>query len=158
MQLQNASSLEDARRLLDIGDYDARFDLGFAKPAQSFTQRNIAELVQGVCDNVIIYQNKISLDQFVQGLQCHDALKLISVNVPLAKWLFSYSESTPVDCQLIRNIFKTVPSPAGSNRRSKEEELIFHWYQFLSDVQDGQVAIGMYRRCLVYMQSYPFTI
>ena len=76
----------------------SRFDLGFGKPAQSFSELNVKELVKGVCmHKIYICSSKIALDQVLEGLRSHEVNEMIEGDVSLAKSLFCSSEPKALD-------------------------------------------------------------
>ena len=143
IQLQDTPSLELARQLLTRNDYDIRFDLGFGKMADSFTKFDVDQLVSGVCSHLIIYKQKAELDQIVQGLQSLDVHKLIRGNTAIANFLFSFTTKVKLEATTLRKLFKTSSlSPQGSNQRTREEELMYYWYELLVDVENDEVSVG----------------
>ena len=143
-QLLEAPSNEEAHVLLEKGEeYDLRFELGFSKPAASFTKQNIQELVKGVCMHKIIYSKTAALDQLLEGLNSHSLTKLIESNTRLSMALFTCQQQhDALNAMKLRKRLQPEPSPKGSIRRAKEEEIVLHWYRFLDDVNRGGVTIG----------------
>ena len=143
-QLQDATSIDEARQMLETRKYDLRFKLGYGRPSSSLEAHHITQLVTGVCLQQIIYSNKTALDQLLEGLRSHQVNELIAGNFPLAKALFTHTPTVSIDATAMRSLFKFTPSQTGTNARTKEEELLLYWYRFLSDVEDGLVSTGAY--------------
>ena len=133
--------------MLEMPEYDLRFDLGFGRAASTFQDNNVQQLIKGVCLHQLIYSNMAALDQLSEGLSSHRVKELLTGNFPLAKALFCHSPTSAIDVPGMRSLFRFTPSPEGSNARSQEEEIILHWYRFLSDVGEGLVSVGMDDSC-----------
>ena len=143
-QLQDATSIDEARQMLETRKYDLRFELGYGRQSSSFEAHHIKQLVTGVCLQQIIYSNKAALDQLLEGLRSHQVNELIAGNFPFAKSLFTHTPTVPVDATVMRSLFKFTPSQTGTTARTNDEELLLYWYRFLSDVEDGLVSAGAY--------------
>ena len=70
-QLQDVTSIDEARKMLEAPKYDLRFELGYGRLSSSFEAKHIKQLVTGVCLQQIIYSNKAALDQLLEGLRSH---------------------------------------------------------------------------------------
>lgn len=112
--------------------------------ASSFQDYHVQQIIKGVCLNKIIYSSKAALDQLMEGLSSHKVKEMIAGNFSLAKAVFTHSPTAAIDVSTVRSLFKAIPSsPQGSNARSREEEIMMHWYRFLSDVEEGLISVGM---------------
>ena len=90
----------------------------------------------------IVYSNKAALDQLLEGLHSHNVIKLLEGNLSLAMALFTCNEQETMTATVMRKLVKPEPSPEGSNARSREEEIILHWFRFLEDVDNDAVSVG----------------
>ena len=102
--------------MLEMPEYDLRFDIGFGRAASAFQDNNVQQLIKGVCLHQLIYSNIDALDQLL-GLSSHRVNELLTGNFPLAKALFCHSPTSAIDVPGIRSLFRFRPSPVGSNAR-----------------------------------------
>ncbi len=134
-QLEQASTLEEVKALLDSDDYDFRFDIGLGFPTNSMRFVDRDEIVQSLAGYFTVVKVKAQLDQVVQGLSVLGILDLLRDNPRKARELFVYSKPPAMTADAMLTLFTPRLSPAGSNRREDEEQLVMLWVHFIQMIE-----------------------
>ncbi len=89
--------------------------------------------------HTIIYSSLLELNQFIDGLKTCGILDLVRSNPEQLRAVFQYGKAT-LTADLLDNIFHPSFSPEGSNKRVKEERIVFNFNQMLENVEKGKVV------------------
>lgn len=96
MQLQEVTSIDEMRALLDSNNYDFRYDVGVTQPSHTLALADLNCMVQSLAMHYAIVFVKAELDDIVEGLKTLDVLGLIRANGKQMCSLFLYSEPGPL--------------------------------------------------------------
>ncbi len=125
LQLEEASTLEEVKVLIDSDDYDFRFDVGLGVPLDDLRGRD--EIVKSLSTYFTVVKVKAQIDQLVQGLSVLGILDLLQANPRKARELFVYSKPEDTTADAVLTLFAPRLSPQGCNRREDEEQVVMLW-------------------------------
>ena len=97
------------------------------------------EFLKAISLHAIVLASLHELDQFIQGLTTCGILEMIRANPELFRPIFQLSKKK-LTADLLDNIFLPLFSPEGSNKRVKEESVVFNFNQMLENVEKGKVV------------------
>ena len=103
------------------------------------TIENKNEFVKAIALHAIIYSSLSELNQFIDGLKTCGILDLVRSNPEQLRAVFQYGKAT-LTADLLDDIFDPSFSPEGSNKRVKEERIVFNFNQMLENVEKGKVV------------------
>ena len=135
MQIEDATSTEELRALLDSDDFTFRFDAGVCMPSSSVTLKNKGEVAKSIAMHFTVLAIKAELDQLKKGLQCLRFLEVMHSYPTLLKPLFLNSGKPSITADYILQLFHVQWSPQGSNQRELEEAVILGWHEYIHDTE-----------------------
>ncbi len=139
-QLLGAKSNDEIRTLVDSEEFAFRFDAGVTMPSTSVTLENKEEVAGALAMHYLVYSCKGELDQFKQGLSCLGMLELARRHPQLMRPLFLSSGKVKLTASKFLNLFKVCWSPMGSNRKDREDDVIYAWTEYVHSC-DGKCCI-----------------
>ena len=134
MQLQNVTSVEEMRTLLDSDEYDMRYSIGVGQPSCLLKFSDLDRIVQDFSIHFSIICVKAELDQLAEGLKTLGVLELLRSNPNAMRQLFIHSE-VPLTVDLMLDMFVSNLSPSGSNSREMEEAVVMNWVNYLQIIE-----------------------
>lgn len=135
-KLQGMDNAEDFKQEASFNS-DFRFSHGYTKPLVTFDDKD--EFLKAVAFHTIIFSSLHELNQFTEGLKTCGILDLLRSNPNVFRNVFQYGK-TNLTADLLDDIFCPVFSPEGSNKRIKEECLVFNFNQMLENIEKGKVV------------------
>ena len=142
VQIEDATSTEEFRALLDSDDFTFPFDAGVCMPSSSVTLKNKREVAKSIAMHFAVFAIKAELDQLKKGLQCLRLLEVMHTYPTLLKPLFLNSGEPSITADYILQLFHVQWSPQGSNQRELEEAVILGWHEYIHDTE-GIIMIIM---------------
>ena len=136
VKLQGTEDAEEFKSLASFG-CDFRFSHGYTKPVVTLQEKD--EFLKAISLHAIVLASLHELDQFIQGLTTCGILEMIRANPELFRPIFQLSKKK-LTADLLDNIFLPLFSPGGSNKRVKEESVVFNFNQMLENVEKGKVV------------------
>lgn len=130
----SARTTEELQGLLSGEVYDFRFDCGYSKSTTAMSLEDGKEMVHCIWLYHIMFQCHAALDQFRRGL-CETLQfgHLMSTYAEEARGLLAASTTFNVTADYLCDAFVIQYSDNGSNKRTKEEAIIFMWYDYITD-------------------------
>lgn len=92
------------------------------------------QLLGMIVKYILIDKPRSALEQFKEGLETLGILQAIQAYPDEFRNLFCF-KATELTASLMESHFVTVFSPAGSNRREKEELIVMHWRDLLQECE-----------------------
>jgi hypothetical protein len=137
--LERLEGIQDAEELKSEASFnsDFRFSHGYMKPLVTIENKN--EFIKAIALHAIIYSSVSELNQFIDGLKTYGILDLVRSNPEQLRAVFQYGKAT-LTADLLDDIFHPSFSPEGSNKRVKEERIVFNFNQMLENVEKGKVV------------------
>ena len=130
----SAKTTEELQELLSGEAYNFRFDCGYSKSTTAMSLDDGKEMVRCIWLYHIMFQCHAALDQFRKGLR--ETLQfghLMSTYAEEAWGLLAASIAFNVTADYLCDAFVIQYSDNGSNNRTKEEAIIFMWYDYITD-------------------------
>lgn len=137
--LERLEGIQDAEEFKSEASFnsDFRFSHGYTKPFVTIEDKD--EFIKAIALHAIIYTSLPELIQFIDGLKTCGILDLVRSNPEQFRAVFQYGKSI-LTAGLLDDIFHPLFSPEGSNKRAKEERLVFNFNQMLENVEKGKVV------------------
>ena len=117
-------------------NFDERFAAGYSNPIVQMTDKE--EFLRCMALNYSVSSCQAELDQFVNGLELHDVLKVLRAHPNQSRKLMQ-GQTEPLTAAMLDDMFKPELSPEGNIKREKEEEILFNFTHFLEEVEKGNV-------------------
>ena len=95
-------------------------------------------IIQHICQHYIINRCRDEIESFTTGLQFAGVLDVCKLFPEDAAKELCYNEK-PVSAAEVKSLFTPIFSTESSKRRTKEEDLIFNWHNFLDKVERRKV-------------------
>ena len=134
-QLQAASTVQEARDLLESDDYDFLFDVGLSTPSSNFGLCDRDNLVSSLAVHFTVAVVKAQLDQMVVGLNALGVYDLIKAN-PNTMYNLLHTIPLPLTVTAMMELFdQPYFSEQGSVRREREEQVLMYWVQLLYEIE-----------------------
>lgn len=137
-------SMENLDKITDEGEFkdkasfesDFRFEAGFTKPYVTMQEKK--EFFNCVSLHYTLLSSLSELSQFIDGLKTCNILTLIREFPNLFRPVFQRSHD--LTAELLDEMFQPKFSPDCSNRQAVEQNIMFHFNNFLEDVEKGKIT------------------
>lgn len=107
-------------------------------PSSALTVQDKNYLIQCFCLHYTVYAQKAELDQIRDGFKILEFDGLVRETGSMLRPLFLCSGRPKVTAQGLLELFEVNFSLQGSNRRSREEEVVLNWNYYVSDLEGMQ--------------------
>ena len=136
--MKNLNENTDEGEFKDTASFesDFRFEAGFTKPYVTMQEKE--ELFNCVSLHYTLLSTFSELNQFIEGLKLCNVLTLMRVFQYLFRAVFRPSHD--LTAELLDDMFQPKFNPDCSNRQAVEENIMFHFNNFLEDVEKGKVT------------------
>lgn len=134
LQVDEANTAEELRSLLSEDTFDFRFTCGYNKPTQQIELRDKYDLSRSIWLHHVLYNPHAEMEQLRKGF--HETLRvhiLICLHENEIRALLACSTVFDVTVSYLQESFAIQYSDNGSNNRTKEEAIIFHWLEYISN-------------------------
>ena len=134
LQVDQANTTEELRSLLSEDTFDFRFTCGYNKPTQQIELKDKHDVLRSIWLHHVLYHPHAELEQlrggFCQTLQVNTLICLYEKEF---RALLAHSTIFDVTVSYLQDSFAIKYSDNGSNSRTKEEAIIFHWLEYISN-------------------------
>ena len=136
--MKNLDQITDEGEFKDTASFesDFRFEAGFTKPYVTMQEKE--EFFNCVSLHYTLLSTLSELNQFIEGLKLCNVLTLMRVFQYLFRAVFRPSHD--LTAELLDDMFQPKFSPDCSNRQAVEQNIMFHFNNFLEDVEKGKVT------------------
>ena len=114
--------------------FELLIDCGYSKPLRNCVLDDKAEMLECAILHFTHYRIRAELDQLKQGLAKVGVLPAIQRSPNLWKALLCADKSLEITSEYIRQLFVPSFSAVGSNARRLEEDIIYHWEEYLNEM------------------------
>ncbi|EDO39148.1 predicted protein, partial [Nematostella vectensis] len=104
--------------------------------------RNCVESITGAVVVSMLSRRLLVLKEFRKGLELYGLADIVSKYPEVAKSLFVIGEQKPVDANYLLSVLKPVYSPPGTSRRSKEEDIMDYFQDFIVSLEDEKICVS----------------
>ena len=139
--MQNTKSDSELCTLLDEDEFDFRYDCGVTQPLTSIGLKDKDHIVTLFAKYLSVARCLPQLEQLREGLELCDILQLVMDYTPELLPLFVYSDSKPLTSEYLFELFYPNLSPIGSNKRDIEETSLYHWANYLQQIESKYYCI-----------------
>ena len=136
--MKNLDQITDEGEFKDTASFesDFRFEAGFTKPYVTMQEKE--EFFNCVSLHYTLLSTLSELNQFIEGLKLCNVLTLMRAFPYLFRAVFQPSHD--LTAELLDDMFQPKFSPDCSNRQAVEQNIMFHFNNFLEDVEKGKVT------------------
>ena len=136
-----------------------RFECGYSKPTAKISLEDKEEMVRYIWLHYVLFQPHAALEQFKRGMLETLQFGHLVKSYPNEVWgLLAASSTFNVTPQYLCDAFAVQYSTNGSNNRTKEEAIVFMWYDYIADsAERDDVAIGEILKFLSGSSKIPAT-
>ena len=139
--MQSTTTTEQLRTLLNVDNFDFRFSCGYTKPTTLITLDDKEDLVRSIWLHFVLFQPHAELEQLRKGLYQTLRFELLVCSHPNEVWgVLAASTVFDVTPKYLCDSFAVQYSDNGSNNRTKEEAIVFYWYEYVSECDN--VSVG----------------
>lgn len=139
-----AQTNEELRSLLREEEFKFRYECGYNKPTDAMTLNDGKDMVKCIWFHSVLFRCHAALDQLRRGIS--DTLQFghLIKSYPKEVWgLFAASSTFNVSAEYLCDEFSVKYSESGSNNRTKEEAVVFLWYDYINDcVERDDIGVG----------------
>lgn len=132
--------------------FEFLMDCGYSKPLRDCVLDDKKEMLECVILHFTRYRIRAELDQLKEGLTKVGVLPAIQRRTNLWKPLLCHTESLKVTPDYIRRLFEPAFSEMGSNARRAEEDLSYHWEEYLKEMGETVSAL-FWSQSVSFMRS-----
>lgn len=114
--------------------FDFRFTCGYTKPTHLVELKDKDDFAYSIWLYNVLFSPYAELEQLQKGFQETLQLQLlVCIHGQEVRALLAYSTMFDVTVEYLQEAFAIQFSDNGSNKRTKEEAIIFHWLEYISD-------------------------
>lgn len=136
--MQSANSTEQLRTILGMESFNFLSSCGYTKPTAFTSMDDKEDIVRTVWLHFVLFHPHAELAQLRKGL--YNTLQFEVLAIQYSKEIRSLlAASTLFDVtpQYLCDAFVVQYSPNGSNKRTKEEAIVYFWFEYVSDCAEG---------------------
>ena len=144
IQLQRTATTEEVQALLQKDDFDFRFQCGYCKPTTKISIGDKDALIHAIWLHHVLFHPYAELEQLRKGLRetlqiellvCLHAKELVGV--------LAASTAFDVTVEYLQGAFLVnYKSDPGANERTKEEAIVYNWYEYISDCKGASIQVS----------------
>ena len=124
-----------------MDNFDFRFSCGYTKPTTLITLDDKEDLVRSIWLHFVLFQPHAELEQLRKGLYQTLRFELLVRSHPNEVWgVLAASTVFDVTPKYLCDSFAVQYSDNGSNNRTKEEAIVFYWYEYVLECDN--VSVG----------------
>lgn len=119
-------------------NFDFIFNCGYTKPTALATISDKDDIIRTVWLHFILFRPHAELAQLRKGMYQTLQFEILSISYPgEVKAVLAGSAVFDVTPKYLRESFMPCYSPNGSNKRTKEEAIVYHWFEYISECATG---------------------
>ena len=120
-----------------LSHYDFLFDCGAIIRSDTAKISEKESVISAVCHHYLVSGILGELEQIRMGLCTLNFFKLMEKYPEQIMRLFQPS-TVPLSAEQLEDMFHVKYSESGSNQRSVEEQIVFSFFKYLRDIEEGQ--------------------
>ena len=130
------NTTEQFQSLLSDNAFHFRFACGYTKPTHQIQLNDKEEFAHSIWLHHVLFRPYAELEQLWKGFQETLQIQLL-VCVPgeEVRALLAYSTLFNVTLGYLQDAFAIQYSDNGSNKRTQEEAIEFHWFEYISNCE-----------------------
>lgn len=130
------NTTEQLRSLLSDNTFDFRFACGYTKPTHQIQLNDKEEFANSIWLHHVLFSPYAELEQLWKGFQETLQIQLlVCVHREAVRALLAYSALFNVTVVYLQDAFAIQYSDNGSNKRTQEEAIVFHWFEYISNCE-----------------------
>ncbi len=138
-QVASVTTTDQLRSLLATDDFNFLFYYGYSKSTVNAMLEDKEDIIRSVWLHFVFFHPHAELEQLRKGFRESLQVELLICQYSDEAWrLLASSSSFDITVDHIADSFAVAYSDNGSNDRTKEEAIVFFWYEYISEVS------GMY--------------
>lgn len=120
--------------ILSEKEFDFRFLCGYIKPTHKIELKDTKELCYSIWLHHVLYSPHAELEQLRKGfLETLQVETLVLLHEEEIRSLLAHSSLFDVTVEFLEDQFSIQYSHNGSNNRTKEEAIVMHWFEYISN-------------------------
>jgi len=136
----------ELRSLLATDDF--LFHSGYSKPTANVTIDDKEDIIRSVWLHFVFFYPHAELEQLRKGFRETLQMELLICKYPDdVWWLLASSSAFNCTVEHLTDAFAITYSDNGSNDRTKEEAIVYYWYEYISECS----GVLMLPNCLYFM-------
>ena len=135
MQIDEATTDEELRDIIDSDEFDFRFECGFCQPSKSMTLHDRQRIISCIALHFLCYSCKAELDEFRVGLSKLGFIDLLRDHPCLRSLFQARAKADQLTADQIQDLLEPVFSPIGSNARTAEELAVMYFIDLLHEIE-----------------------
>lgn len=135
-QIADQESEDEYRKVLGSRECEFLLDCGVIVRADTAKILDKEAIVSAVCHHYLIAGIIAELEQLRKGLSTLNFLTLMELFPKQLMSIFSPSDA-PLSSEQLEDMFHIKYSEDGSNQRATEEQIVFNFFKFLRDIEEG---------------------
>ncbi len=134
LQIASVTSTEQLRSLLSGEDFNFLFHCGYSKPTTNVTLGDKEEITRSVWLHFVYFHPHAELEQLRKGFR-----ETLQVELLICRfcddvwWTLVPSSAFDVTIEDLTESFAVLYSENGSNNRTKEEAIVYFWYEYITE-------------------------
>ena len=141
IQVESAGTAEKFVTVMKEVNLDFVFNCGYAKPIAMATVEDKDDILRTVWLHYVLFQPHAELAQLRKGLYQTLQFELLSIRYPVEiRSLLAASTLFDITAKYLTDSFVLLFSPNGTNKRTKEEAIVYYWFEFISECSSGGVV------------------
>ena len=134
-------------------NFDFRFDCGYSKPTHLIELKDKDEFVQAVWLHNVLFGPYAELEQLRKGFQ--ETLQIQLLVCMHGQEVRAPSTAFNVTVNYLQEAFAIHYSDSGSNKRTKEETIVFHWLEYITNCK-GNISSTSPNIYMTYTHIYMY--
>ena len=126
--------MADFKSLLSTEEYDFRFACGVTKAISRIELPDKSKIIDALCLHYVILVSLAELEQLRRGLAIQKFNSLME-SVPTVIRTAFEPPIQKISSGVIQDMYTTMFSPSGSNKRVIEESIVMSWVRYLQFVE-----------------------
>ena len=138
--MQSASTAEELQTLLNRDDFNFRFHCGYTKPTALISLADKEELVRSIWLHCMLFHPHAEL-QLQKSLNQTLQFDILVCMHPTEVWgVLAASTAFDVTSRYLCDEVAVQYSDNGSNKCTKEEAIVFFWYEYSATEQESNFS------------------
>ena len=136
VQVSSASTEDGLQQVLESNNFDFLFTSGYSKPTCRVRLQDKDKLVKAVWLHNVLFHPRSELEQLKRGIR--DTLEmdlLIAMHHDSIWSLLASSTTFDVTSDYLSDVFVVMYSDNRSNDRTKEEAIVYSWFEYISECE-----------------------
>lgn len=133
LQVCSSETEEELKHVLESNDFDFLFTSGYSKATCQVRIADKDKLVKTVWLHNVIFHPHSELQQLKKGIRDTLEMDFLIARYHDSMWgLLASSDTFDVTPDYLNDAFVVMYSDNGSNDRTKEEAIVYSWFEYIS--------------------------